>query len=147
MFWVSLRKEIGANNSLRVKTFILIFRLTSYSFHFDRTKILYFGFNLFYKLTCFLFKIDILARTEIGWGLRIFHPFCICIHPDVKIGSRCILRHGVTLGNAGEDSNAVPSVGDDVEFGCYATVIGNVLISDGTKVRALSLTTATRRLS
>lgn len=147
MFWVNLRKEIGANNSLRVKIFILIFRLTSYSFHSDRTKILYFAINLFYKLTCFLFKIDILARTEIGWGLRIFHPFCICIHPDVKIGARCILRHGVTLGNSGEGSDTVPSVGDDVEFGCYATVIGNVRIPDGTKVRALSLTTATRRPS
>lgn len=145
MFLVNLRRELRRNNSIRVKVFIAGFRLTNFFFEFDKTRVLYALSNCIYKTVCFFFKIDILARTRIGWGLRIFHPFCICIHPDVRIGDDCILRHGVTLGNKGESSSVVPSVGNGVEFGCYAVVFGGVSIPDGARVRALSLTTESER--
>ena len=61
--------------------------------------------------------------VKIESGLRIHHFGGIFIHDDVQIGRNCTLRQGVTLGNR-HAGGGVPLVGDDVEFGAYAQVLG-----------------------
>jgi acetyltransferase-like isoleucine patch superfamily enzyme/GT2 family glycosyltransferase len=75
---------------------------------------------------------------KIGPGLRIYHFGNIFIHPGVTIGARCVLRQGVTIGNRTPDG-PVPMIGDDVEFGAYAQVLGGVTIGDGAKIGAMSV--------
>ena len=81
--------------------------------------------------------ISIPAETQIGPGLRIYHFGNVFVHPDVVIGKNCTLRHGVTIGNRYE-GGPVPVIGDDVEFGAYAQVFGNVRVGRGAKVGAMS---------
>ena len=48
------------------------------------------------------------------------------------------LRQGVTIGNRVADG-AVPVIGDDVDFGAYAQVLGGVRIGNGCHIGAMSV--------
>ena len=91
-----------------------------------------------YRIVETLTGIMLPKEAQIGPGLRIYHFGNIIIHPDTKIGARCVLRHGVTIGNRVPDG-PVPTVGDDVEFGAYAQVFGDIHIGDGAKIGAMSV--------
>jgi serine O-acetyltransferase len=82
--------------------------------------------------------ITLPKSAEIGPGLRIYHFGNVIVHRDVRIGARCTLRHGVTLGNRRADG-PVPVVEDDVEFGAYAQVLGGVRIGRGARIGASSV--------
>lgn len=74
----------------------------------------------------------------IGPGLRIWHFGGIFIHPEVVMGCNCTLRQGVTLGDKGNGTGA-PVVGNNVDFGSGAHVIGPVHIGNNVKVGALAV--------
>lgn len=82
--------------------------------------------------------ISFTKLAQIGPGLRIHHFGNIFLHSDVRIGARCTLRQGVTIGNR-EEGGPVPAVGDDVEFGAYAQVLGGIRIGDGARIGAMSV--------
>lgn len=82
--------------------------------------------------------IGLPKSAVIGPGLRIWHFGGIFLHPDVVIGSNCTLRQGVTLGNRYEDGPA-PVIGDNVEFGAYAQVLGGVRVGNNCRIGALSV--------
>ncbi|MFC7288424.1 serine O-acetyltransferase [Herminiimonas glaciei] len=82
--------------------------------------------------------ISLPKSAVIGGGLRIWHFGGIFVHPEAQIGRNCTLRQGVTIGNRSADG-AVPVIGDDVEFGAYAQVLGAVRIGHGCRIGALSV--------
>jgi serine O-acetyltransferase len=82
--------------------------------------------------------ISIDYHAVIGPGLRIYHFGNIFIHGRAVLGANCTLRQGVTIGCIGEDGPA-PTIGDNVEFGAYAQVLGGVRVGDDAKIGALSL--------
>jgi len=82
--------------------------------------------------------ISIDYRAVIGPGLRIYHFGNIFIHGRAVLGANCTLRQGVTIGCIGEDGPA-PTIGDNVEFGAYAQVLGDIRVGDNAKIGALSL--------
>jgi len=93
---------------------------------------------LLFRITETFTGISLPKEASIGPGLRIHHFGNIFIHPDVRIGANCTLRHGVTIGNR-VPGGPVPIVGNDVEFGAYAQVFGEVTIGDGAKIGAMSV--------
>lgn len=82
--------------------------------------------------------ISLPKSAVIGPGLRIWHFGGIFIHGDAVIGANCTLRQGVTIGNRVE-GGPVPTIGDDVELGAYAQVLGGVRIGNGCRIGALSV--------
>jgi serine O-acetyltransferase len=82
--------------------------------------------------------ISIPKSVNAGGGLRIHHFGCIFIHKNTRIGRKCTLRQGVTLGNRHNDGGA-PVIGDDVEFGAFAQVLGLVRIGNGAKIGSMSV--------
>lgn len=76
--------------------------------------------------------------TEIGDDVHFVHAGGINIHPDVVIGDRVGIMHGVTLGSS-PGSDGVPVIGDDVFIGSNATVMGRVRVGDGARIAANSL--------
>lgn len=77
--------------------------------------------------------------VQIGPGLRIWHFGNIFILPGTRLGARCTLRQGVTLGNRRPDDDGAPHIGDDVEFGAYAQVLGPLHIGHGARIGAMSV--------
>lgn len=93
---------------------------------------------LLYRITETLTGISMPKQAEIGPGLRIFHFGNIFVHTGVKIGARCTMRQGVTIGNRHADG-PVPVLEDDVDLGAYAQVLGGVRIGRGAKIGAMSV--------
>ncbi len=82
--------------------------------------------------------ITLPKEARIGPGLRIHHFGGVIVHSNAVIGSHCTLRQGVTIGNR-VDSGPVPVIGDNVEFGAYAQVLGGIRIGHGAKIGAMSV--------
>ena len=82
--------------------------------------------------------ISIDYRAAIGPGLRIYHFGNILVHPRATLGANCTLRQGVTIGSIEADGPA-PTIGNNVEFGAFAQVLGGVHVGDNAKIGALSL--------
>ena len=93
---------------------------------------------LLYRVTETLTGISIPKSADIGPGLRIYHFGNIFVHAAAKIGARCTLRQGVTVGNR-HDDGPVPVLEDDVELGAYAQVLGGIRIGRGAKIGAMSV--------
>jgi putative colanic acid biosynthesis acetyltransferase WcaB len=79
------------------------------------------------------------AKTRVGPGLIIFHGQGLVVNDNSVIGAHCILRHNTTIGNILRGNGVLsgcPVIGDRVELGANACVIGEILIGDDAKVGA-----------
>lgn len=91
----------------------------------------------FALLNQFLFGIEIAMAAKIGGGLFISHPNGVVVGEFVRIGNNCILHQGVTLGSSfGKSRRGNPHVGDYVELGAGAKILGKLSIGDRAKVGA-----------
>lgn len=93
---------------------------------------------LAYRLIETATGISLPVTADIGPGLRIWHFGNIFIHADTVMGANCTLRQGVTIGNR-RLNGPVPKIGDNVEFGAYAQVLGGVRIGNNCKIGAMSV--------
>ena len=93
---------------------------------------------LLFRVVETLTGVSFTKAAEIGPGLRIHHFGNIFVHSGVKIGLNCTLRQGVTIGNRHE-GGGVPVLGDHVELGAYAQVLGEIRVGDGARIGALSV--------
>ncbi len=82
--------------------------------------------------------ISLPKTASIGPGLRIWHFGGIFLHADAVLGAGCTLRQGVTIGNRHE-GGPTPVIGDNVDFGAYAQVLGGVRIGNNCRIGALSV--------
>jgi serine O-acetyltransferase len=76
--------------------------------------------------------------AKIGPGLFVVHGGNVNIGPGVRIGRNVSMLHGVTIGmtRTGDDD---PTLGDDVEIGANATILGPITVGDGARIGAMSL--------
>ena len=72
-------------------------------------------------------------------GLKIFHG-SIVVHPNAVIGKNCVFHGQNCIGNDGK-SDAVPVIGDDVNIGVGAKIIGGVRIANNITIGANSVVT------
>jgi serine O-acetyltransferase len=61
----------------------------------------------------------------------------ITVNPKTKAGANVRLSAGVTIGSSNK-SDTPPTIGNYVFFGPHSTVVGNVIIADGTAIGANS---------
>lgn len=69
-----------------------------------------------------------------GKGLNLYHGNVV-INPAVRAGENCSLHGANCIGNNGL-TQAVPRLGNNVDVGYGAVIIGNVSIADGVKIGA-----------
>ena len=75
-----------------------------------------------------VYGIQLAPQTRIGRRLRISHQHGIVIHRSAVIGNDCLIRQGVTIGAA--RGPGAPSLGDRVEVGAGAILVGKIRIGD-----------------
>jgi len=93
---------------------------------------------LLYRLIETAVNITLPKSARIGPGLRIWHFGNVIIHADAVIGANCTLRHGVTIGVRNDDGPA-PVIGDNVDIGAYAQILGGVRIGNDCRIGAMSV--------
>ncbi|NND03761.1 MAG: serine acetyltransferase [Acidimicrobiia bacterium] len=80
-------------------------------------------------------KIDYTAT--IGRRLLIEHHMGIAVHPNARIGDDCVLRQNVTLGMLSRPNySAAPVLGDRVDVGAGAQILGAIRVGDDAVVGA-----------
>jgi serine O-acetyltransferase len=80
---------------------------------------------------------DIPLNTELGGGLILTHPNGIVIHPEARIGINCLIFQQVTIGMG--QGPGVPVIGNHVDIGAGAKILGGVRIGDHAKIGANSV--------
>jgi serine O-acetyltransferase len=93
---------------------------------------------LLFRFVETLLATSLPKSAQIGPGLRIWHFGGIFIHHQARLGSNCTLRQGVTIGNRTEDGPA-PIIGNGVDFGAYAQVLGGILVGNDCRIGAMSV--------
>lgn len=71
-------------------------------------------------------------------GLCIYHGGNI-INSYAKVGKNCQLHGYVIIGNKSKDDIACPIIGDNVDIGVGATIIGNITIGNNVVIGANTL--------
>ena len=85
-------------------------------------------------------KLGLKLGVEIGpnvfeKGLNMYHTGNIVINPAVKVGKNCSLHGGNCIGNNGLTADT-PVLGDDIDIGFGAVIIGGITIANGVKIGA-----------
>ncbi|MFO7905270.1 MAG: serine acetyltransferase [Pirellulaceae bacterium] len=81
------------------------------------------------------YGIELYATANIGRRLLIAHQSAIVLDQKLVMGDDCIIRQGVTLGLASRDvarktDSQGPMIGNRVEIGAGAIVVGAITIGD-----------------
>lgn len=80
--------------------------------------------------------------AKIGRRLRIEHFGAIIIHGATEIGDDCVIRQGVTTGIKDYcDITAAPRIGNHVDIGAGAKIIGNLVVGDHVAIGANAVVT------
>ena len=96
---------------------------------------------VFYRfITEFGLGMELRPKTRVGAGLRIYHGFGLVVNDHAVIGDDVVLRNGVTIGHKNPGEGA-PVIGDRVQIGAGAILIGNITIGSDSIVGAGSVVT------
>lgn len=73
-------------------------------------------------------------------GLVLFHHGTIIVNGNAVVGKNCKLHGNNCIGNNGKDSCA-PILGDNIDIGFGASIIGNVKLASNIKIGAGAVVT------
>ncbi|QLQ09789.1 MAG: serine acetyltransferase [Nocardioidaceae bacterium] len=134
-----IRSDIAANRGYPKSVVVLTGYRIAHAMRSRKgihNRVAYLGVVTTYKfLSEWLLGIEIPAATQIGPGLRLRHGIGVVINPAVVIGADVMIRQNVTLGNR-RTNHDCPVIGDHVELGAGAVVIGPCQIGEGARIGA-----------
>ena len=91
-------------------------------------------FSFAYKVLKFaadaLLGIEIPCEAVIGKGFTIEHTGAIVISGDAVFGDDCVVRQGVTVGLRNRNRRGSPRIGNRVDIGAGAKLLGDITIGD-----------------
>lgn len=73
-------------------------------------------------------------------GLTLFHHGSVIINPNARIGKNCLFHGNNCVGNDGK-TNDCPVIGNNVDIGFGAVIIGGIEIADNIKIGANAVVT------
>jgi len=105
-----------------------------------RSRMLRLPFSCLYKLlkpvSEILTGIELPCETTIGRRFRIDHFGGIIISGDAVFGDDCVLRNGVTVGLRWAGERGSPIIGDRVDIGAGAKILGPIRIGNDVAIGA-----------
>lgn len=105
-----------------------------------RSRVVRMPFSLVYKLLKFgadgLLGIEVPCEAVIGQRLVIEHVGGIVISGDAVFGEDCVIRNGVTVGLRHRGTRGSPRIGNRVDIGAGAKLLGPIRIGDDVAIGA-----------
>lgn len=74
-------------------------------------------------------------------GLKIWHYGSIIVNPKARIGKNCTIHGNCCIGSKGTFPDDSPVIGDNVDIGQNAQILGGITIADGVKIGAGAVVT------
>ena len=87
-------------------------------------------------------SIELRYKARVGPGLKLYHGHALVVNDGVVIGARCTLRHSTTIGSkqlADGSESACPKLGNEVNVGANAVILGPIQIGDRAVIGAGSV--------
>ena len=82
-----------------------------------------------------VYGIELPRETVLGRRVRFPHQGGIVIHQNARIGDDCVIRQNVTIGAVNpQRSTQAATLGNGVELGAGAAIIGRVTVGDGARI-------------
>ena len=98
-------------------------------------KLFSFAYRMMHRYVRNHYGIELHYTATVGRRFRIAHQGGVVIHEHARIGDDCTIRQGVTIGAAATYSaESAPVLGDRVDVGAGAKIIGGVSIGDDVRI-------------
>ena len=104
-------------------------------------KLLSLAYKVLYKLAQIVTGIELPCEVEVGRNFVIDHFGGVVVSGFAKFGNNCRLRSGVVVGLARTDDPCAPVIGDDVDIGAGAKVLGRIRIGNRVLIGANAVVT------
>ncbi len=99
-------------------------------------KPLSFAYRLLKTVTQVMAGIDLPCEAVVGRRFRIDHFGGVIVSGDAVFGDDCVIRNGVTIGLRRRDEPGSPVIGNRVDIGTGAKVLGPIHIGDDVVIGA-----------
>lgn len=93
-------------------------------------------YKVLYKIVQVLTGIEFPCEVEIGRNFRIDHFSDIVVSGYAVFGDNCVIRNGVTVGLRNVDDPVAPRIGNNVDIGAGAKVLGGITIGNNVNIGA-----------
>jgi serine O-acetyltransferase len=95
-----------------------------------------FLYKFSYKIVQILTGIEFPCEVGVGKNFRIDHFGGIVVSGYAEFGDDCVIRNGVTVGLRSVQEPVAPRIGNNVDIGAGAKILGNVRIGNNVRVGA-----------
>ncbi len=95
-----------------------------------------FAYKFLYKVIQIITGIEFPCEVKIGKNFRIDHFGDIVVSGYAKFGDNCIIRNGVTVGLRHTEHPVAPKIGNNVDIGAGAKVLGDITVGDNVAIGA-----------
>ena len=93
-------------------------------------------YKVLYKLVQIITGIELPCEVEVGRGFVIDHFGGIVISGYAKFGHNCRIRNGVVVGLARAEEPCAPVIGNNVDIGAGAKLLGAIRIGNNVLIGA-----------
>jgi serine O-acetyltransferase len=99
-------------------------------------KLFSFFYHIFYKLIQIITGTELPCEVPVGRNFIIDHFGGIIVSGYASFGDNCRLRPGVVIGLRRIDEKAAPAIGNNVDIGAGAKLLGPIRIGDNVLIGA-----------
>jgi serine O-acetyltransferase len=99
-------------------------------------KLLSFLYKILYKFVQIITGIELPCEATVGRNFVIDHFGGIIVSGYASFGDNCRIRNGVTIGLRRIDEKAAPAMGNNVDIGAGAKLLGPITIGDNVIIGA-----------
>lgn len=93
-------------------------------------------YRVLFKLVQILTGIELPCEVPVGKNFVIDHSGGIVISGFARIGDNCRIRNGVVIGLARVGEPCAPVIGNNVDIGAGAKILGNIRIGNNVSIGA-----------
>ncbi|WP_439520238.1 serine O-acetyltransferase [Hydrogenophaga sp.] len=98
-------------------------------------------YRVLYKIVQMVTGIEVPCEVKIGRNFVIDHFGGIVVSGYTQFGDNCRIRTGVVVGLARVEDPCAPVIGNNVDIGAGAKVLGRIVIGDNVNIGANSVVT------
>lgn len=96
-------------------------------------------YKVLYKFIQIITGVELPCEVELGENFLIDHFGGIVISGYAKFGDNCRIRNGVVVGLKNVDEPCAPQIGNNVDIGAGAKLLGRITIGDNVSIGANSV--------
>ena len=93
-------------------------------------------YKFLYKFVQILTGIELPCEVPVGKDFVIEHSGGIVVSGFARFGDHCRIRNGVVIGLARTEDPCAPQLGDNVDVGAGAKLLGNIRIGNHVRIGA-----------